>query len=88
MPVLDLLPSITLIHLGGIPGPDSRATCPLMSSGLRPELKATSKRVDRLQVEVVELAEDIASILVPGAFGDWVLVDGEFPHCPLLSSRC
>ena len=50
-----------------------------MSSGLEAELRVLSQKADRLQVEVVELAESLASLLEPGAFGDWVLVDDEFP---------
>ena len=46
-----------------------------MSSGLEAELRVLSQKADRLQVEVVELAESLASLLEPGAFGDWVLVD-------------
>eukprot|EP00435_Cladocopium_sp_Y103_P060181 s591_g22.t1 len=50
-----------------------------MSNGLRLQLEALSKKADRLQGEVVELAEELAEILKPGQFGDWVLVDDSYP---------
>eukprot|EP00435_Cladocopium_sp_Y103_P044753 s3587_g12.t1 len=53
-----------------------------MSNGLKIELAALSKKADRLQVEVVELAESIAALSTPGLFGDWVLVDDSFPPLP------
>ena len=47
------------------------------------QLKVLSRRADRLQVECVELAEAIADLLAPQAFGDWVLVDDGFPPLPI-----
>eukprot|EP00435_Cladocopium_sp_Y103_P053730 s754_g17.t1 len=53
-----------------------------MSNGLHLQLTALSNQADRLQVEVVELAEAIADLLKPGQFGDWVLVDDQFTPLP------
>lgn len=53
-----------------------------MSSGLHAELQALSKRADSLQVAAVDLAESVAYLLRPGAFGDWTLVDDSFPPLP------
>ena len=54
-----------------------------MSSGLQAQLQVLSKRADKLQTECVELAEAIAELLTPQAFGDWVLVDDGFPPLPI-----
>ena len=48
-----------------------------MSSGLRAHLESLSARADRLQAAAVDLAEDIAALLDPEAFGDWVTVEDE-----------
>lgn len=53
-----------------------------MSSGLKLELRALSQRADRLQREVVDLAESLAELLKPGQFGDWILVDDLYPPLP------
>ena len=58
-----------------------------MSSGLHAELQALSKRADSLQVAAVDLAESVAYLLRPGAFGDWTLVDDSFHRCPSRSSE-
>eukprot|EP00435_Cladocopium_sp_Y103_P055556 s1879_g18.t1 len=81
---LSLSTAILLLPIGlqlGVPdlSPDRRAICPLMSNGLKLRLAELSKEADRLQVQVVELAESIADLLRPGQFGDWVRVDDEFP---------
>eukprot|EP00435_Cladocopium_sp_Y103_P001062 s4245_g1.t1 len=46
------------------------------------QLAALSLRADNLQVAVVELAEEISKLTKPGAFGDWALVDDQFPPLP------
>ena len=58
-----------------------------MSSGLKVHLRELSKQADRLQAEVVDLAEGLASVLTPGAFGDWVLVDDAYPPLPIEEFR-
>eukprot|EP00435_Cladocopium_sp_Y103_P047077 s582_g13.t1 len=39
-------------------------------------------KADQLQVAAVDLAEAVAEVLTPGAYGDWVLVDDSFPPLP------
>eukprot|EP00435_Cladocopium_sp_Y103_P002814 s4259_g1.t1 len=53
-----------------------------MIRSLQGQLTALSHRADSLQVAVVELAEEISKLTTPGAFGDWALVDDQFPPLP------
>eukprot|EP00435_Cladocopium_sp_Y103_P063603 s567_g25.t1 len=41
-----------------------------------------SNAADKLQGQIVDLAESLADLLKPGQFGDWVLVDDQFTPLP------
>ena len=40
---------------------------------------ALLRRADKYRSQVVDLAESITDLLSPGGFGDWVLIDDQFP---------
>eukprot|EP00438_Fugacium_kawagutii_P032989 Skav223990 [mRNA] locus=scaffold6785:46494:53610:+ [translate_table: standard] len=46
-----------------------------MSSGLKVHIEQIQRRVDKVCAELADISDDIAALLEPKAFGDWVLVE-------------
>eukprot|EP00438_Fugacium_kawagutii_P022744 Skav214758 [mRNA] locus=scaffold1230:82860:84742:+ [translate_table: standard] len=46
-----------------------------MSSGLKVHIEQLQRRVDKVCEELADISDDIAALLEPKAFGDWVLVE-------------
>eukprot|EP00435_Cladocopium_sp_Y103_P011868 s4028_g3.t1 len=62
---------------------DKKAERDRIAKEKKEEERKKRKEEEGKKAQAVELAEDIAAVLRPGLFGDWVLVDDSFPPLPI-----